>query len=166
VAGVAVAVGGEAGAGPEAGRGHGADAVTAPAGYSGKPLAAKLGIRADTRVLTVNAPANYRSLLGDVPACVEFVTRAKPPVGFAHVFTTSAADLAARLPKLLADLAPDGVIWVSWPKKASGVDTDLTEDRVRAAALPLGLVDVKVCAVDAVWSGLKVVIRREKRKGT
>jgi hypothetical protein len=137
--------------------------VSGAAGYSGTPLAKKLGIREDARVLTVNAPPHYRGLLTGLPPGVAFVTAPEPPVGFAHVFTTSAADLSARLPKLLADLTPDGVIWVSWPKKASGVATDLTEDGIRAAALPLGLVDVKVCAVDAVWSGLKLVIRRENR---
>jgi hypothetical protein len=138
--------------------------VTKQAGYSGTPLAAKLGIKASARVLTVNAPPHYRELLVGLPDGVDFVTDREPPVGFAHVFCTSAADLAARLPGLLADLAPDGVIWVSWPKKAPGVATDLTEDGIRAAALPLGLVDVKVCAVDAVWSGLKLVIRKANRK--
>ena len=130
-----------------------------PAGYSGTPLWKKLGIRAGGTVLTVNAPANYRKLLPGLPNGVAFVTEADPPLAFIHLFVESVADLAARLPELKADLAPDGVIWVSLPKKASGVKTDMTEDAIRAVALPIGLVDVKVCAVDATWSGLKLVIR-------
>jgi hypothetical protein len=136
-----------------------------PAGYSGTPLWKKLGLREGGTVLAVNAPAHYRELLAGLPGGVAFVTTppADAPLAFVHLFTDSAADLAARLPQLRDRLAPDGVIWVSWPKKASGVETDLTEDAVRAAALPLGLVDVKVCAVDATWSGLKLVIRVAKR---
>ena len=137
---------------------------TSPAGYSGTPLWKKLGIRDGTAVLTVNAPANYRKLLPGVPANVTFATEAEPPVAFVHLFVTSKAELATRLPKLLKALAPDGVIWVSWPKKAAKVQTDVTEDAIREVALPLGLVDVKVCAVDATWSGLKLVIRVENRK--
>ena len=132
-------------------------------GYSGTPLPRKLGITEGTRVLVVNEPTGYRGLLNPLPPGVSFDIEADPPLGFVHFFVTSAAELAGRLPALLTDLAPDGVIWVSWPKKASSVPTDVTEDGVRAAALPLGLVDVKVCAVDAVWSGLKLVIRRENR---
>jgi hypothetical protein len=135
-----------------------------PAGYSGTPLWKKLGIRGGAAVLTVNAPAGYRKLLAGVPAGVEFVTAADPPLAFVHLFVASAAELAARLPALAADLAPGGVIWVSWPKKASGVAADVTEDTIRDAALPLGLVDVKVCAVDAIWSGLKLVVRKADRR--
>ena len=134
-----------------------------PAGYSGTPLWKKLGIRAGSTVLTVNAPAGYRKLLPGLPAGVTLATDAAAPLGFVHLFVTSAADLAARLPVLKDDLAQDGILWVSWPKKASGVTTDVTEDAVRAAALPLGLVDVKVCAVDATWSALKLVIRVANR---
>jgi hypothetical protein len=133
------------------------------AGYSGTPLWKKLGIRAGATVLALNAPANYRKLLPGVPANVAFTDEADPPVAFVHFFVTTKADLASRLPKLAAALAPDGVIWVSWPKKAAKVPTDITEDVIRAAALPLGLVDVKVCAVDATWSGLKLVIRVANR---
>src|SRR5262249_13610637 len=133
-------------------------------GYSGTPLWKKLGIREGATVLTVNAPANYAKLFPDLPTNVSFVDEAKPPVGFVHFFATDKAELSAQLPILLADLASDGVIWVSWPKKAAKVKTDITEDTVREVALPLGLVDVKVCAVDAVWSGLKLVIRVAKRK--
>jgi hypothetical protein len=135
-----------------------------PAGYSGTPLWKKLGIRAGGTILTVNAPVGYRKLLPGLPKGVVFVTEADPPLDFVHLFVDSAADLAARLAELRPDLAQDGVIWVSWPKKASGVKTDVTEDAIRAAALPLGLVDVKVCAVDATWSGLKLVIRVANRK--
>jgi hypothetical protein len=136
---------------------------TAAAGYSGTPLWKKLGIREGTRVLAINAPRNYRTLLSGFPRGVTIVDAAEPPVPFAHLFTASAADLSARLSSLLANLAPDGAIWVSWPKKASGVRTDVSEDTIREIALPMGLVDVKVCAVDATWSGLKLVIRKSKR---
>lgn len=135
-----------------------------PAGYSGTPLWKKLGIRDGTAVVTVNAPANYTELLSGAPAGVSFASEAEPPVAFVHLFVTRKAALAAKLPELLADLAPDGVIWVSWPKKAAKVPTDVTEDTIREVALPLGLVDVKVCAVDAVWSGLKLVVRVANRK--
>jgi hypothetical protein len=134
------------------------------AGYSGTSLWKKLGIREGATVLAVNAPANYVSLFPNLPANVSFVDEAKPPVGFVHFFVTEKAELASQLPQLLANLASDGVIWVSWPKKAAKVKTDITEDTLREVALPLGLVDVKVCAVDAVWSGLKLVIRVANRK--
>jgi hypothetical protein len=133
------------------------------AGYSGTPLWKKLGIKPDSTVLTINAPTGYRSLLPGIPKGVHFAKAADPPLAFVHLFVTTLADLGAQLPALKSTLAPDGVIWVSWPKKASGVKTDVTEDGIRDAALPLGLVDVKVCAVDATWSGLKLVIRVEKR---
>ena len=135
-----------------------------PAGYSGTPLWKKLGIRAGVTVVTVNAPANYTELLSGHPADVTCADEAEPPVGFVHLFVSAKADLAKRLPSLLAALAPDGAIWVSWPKKAAKVPTDITESTIREVALPLGLVDVKVCAVDAVWSGLKLVIRVANRK--
>jgi len=135
----------------------------APAGCSGTPLWKKLGIRSGEVVLTVGAPRNYRNLLSGLPKGVTFVTVAEPPVAFIHFFVDLAADLAEQLPPLRADLAPSGILWVSWPKKTSGVSTDITEDTIRAAALPLGLVDVKVCAVDAIWSGLKLIIRKVNR---
>lgn len=134
-----------------------------PAGYSGTPLWKKLGLREGVIVLTVNAPRNYRKLLPGLPKGVTFVSKAEPPVEFIHHFVDSARELTATLPRLLAVLAPDGTLWVSWPKKSSGVPTDITEDTIRDAALPLGLVDVKVCAVDATWSGLKLVIRKSNR---
>ncbi|MBM3980804.1 MAG: DUF3052 family protein [Planctomycetes bacterium] len=134
-----------------------------PDGYSGTPLWKKLGLRADTTALLVHAPANYAALVAGAPAGVAFTDRPEPPLAFVHLFVTARADLAARLPDLLADLAPAGVIWVSWPKKAAKVPTDVTEDTIRDVALPLGLVDVKVCAVDATWSGLKLVVRVANR---
>jgi hypothetical protein len=134
-----------------------------PAGYSGTPLWKKLGLREGMTVLTVQAPRNYRKLLPGLPNGIVFTTKAKPPVEFVHLFVQSVADLAAQLPVLRNELAPDGVIWVSWPKKTSGVKTDMTEDAIRTVALPIGLVDIKVCAVDPVWSGLKLVIRVAKR---
>jgi hypothetical protein len=138
--------------------------TTRPAGYSGTPLWKKLGIRAGATVHTVQAPANYPDLLPGLPADVTLTVEAEPPLAFVHLFVTARAELAARLPGLRAGLAPTGTIWVSWPKKAAKVTTDVTEDVIRAVALPLGLVDVKVCAVDARWSGLKLVIRVANRK--
>lgn len=135
-----------------------------PAGYSGTPLWKKLGIRAGTAVVALGAPREYADLVPDLPPGVTVTTEPDPPVGFAHLFVTAKAELVARLPELLAALAPNGTVWVSWPKKASRVPTDVTEDTVREVALPMGLVDVKVCAVDATWSALKLVIRVALRK--
>ena len=135
-----------------------------PSGYSGTPLPKKLGIKEGMRLLLLNAPRGFRSLLKPLPANVEVCTVADPPLEFVHLFVTTAAQLGEAVAAILPQLAPDGVLWVSWPKKASGTKTDVTEDVIRAIALPLGLVDVKVCAVDAVWSGLKLVIRRENRR--
>lgn len=134
------------------------------AGYSGTPLAAKLGVRAGTTVLPVDAPADYRDLLAPIPGGVSFGLRLTERVDLIHVFSMSRTMLAAFLVRARKQMRTDASIWVSWPKKASGVSTDLTEDVVRELALPLGLVDVKVCAVDATWSGLKLVVRREQRR--
>jgi len=132
-------------------------------GYSGTPLAKKLGIKSPLKLLTVNAPQEYVSWLGELPEGVSLVTKAKPPVEAAHVFTTESAFLDAMLSKLRNELKQDGFVWVSWPKKASKVLTDITEDVIRDIALPLGFVDIKVCAVSEVWSGLKLVIRKSER---
>jgi hypothetical protein len=131
-------------------------------GYSGKPVWRKLGLAPATRVLVRNAPAGYARLVG---LRDDEIALAKPRGAFdlAHVFTSSAKTLEKELLALSARLPAKGVIWVSWPKKASKVATDVTEDTVRAIALPLGLVDVKVCAIDAIWSGLKLVWRRDRR---
>lgn len=134
------------------------------AGYSGRPLAAKLEIREGFRVLVRNPPEGYRGLLEGLPEDVTLAEELTGEVEMAHLFTRSRAELEAALPELLGRIRQDGMIWVSWPKRASGVPTDVTEDTVRAVALPLGLVDVKVCAVDGTWSGLKLVIRKENRR--
>jgi hypothetical protein len=134
-----------------------------PTGYSGKPLYEKLGIKAGHRVCVLGAPADYETLLeGKVPR-VEFTSDIRNKADVVHVFETKAAALRKRLPALQKVIAPAGMIWVSWPKKTARVDTDITEDVVRNMALALDLVDVKVCAVNDVWSGLKLVIRRERR---
>ena len=129
------------------------------AGYSGTPLVKKLGIKEGHRVLFVNDPPEFKPLLKDLPALEK-----GSPSDYVHVFVRSQAELKKRLGAAKKSLEQDGMIWVSWPKKASGISTDVTEDTVRAYALPLGLVDVKVCAIDETWSGLKLVIRRENRR--
>jgi hypothetical protein len=133
------------------------------AGYSGTPLARKLGIAEATRVLPVAAPDDYATLLAPLPDNVQFAGQPGPTVDIAHVFATRRADLHKQLTMLRGKLRPDAVIWVSWPKKSAKVTTDITEDTIREVALPLGLVDIKVCAVTDVWSGLKLVVRRELR---
>ena len=130
------------------------------AGYSGTPLARKLGLSAGDEVFLVGAPANYTELLAPLPDGVRFVSRMGQWTDVVHVFATERAKLARTIRTARAKMKPDGVIWASWPKKSSKVPTDITEDTVREIALPLGLVDVKVCAVDDVWSGLKLVIRK------
>ena len=133
-------------------------------GYSSAPLAKKLGLKPGMTLMTVNAPKEYRAWLGEVPEGIQFVTQTKPPIEAAHIFTTESAFLDAALSSLRIDLKQDGFVWVSWPKKSSKVKTDITEDVIRELALPLGFVDVKVCAVSEVWSGLKLVIRKAERK--
>jgi hypothetical protein len=115
-------------------------------------------------VKTRNAPANYQQLLGPLPNDVQVSPRIRRPVDFVHVFAIARAQLVAELKRAMNDIEQDGAVWVSWPKKSSGVPTDLTEDVIREVALPMGLVDVKVCAVDETWSGLKLVIRKALRK--
>ncbi|HET9366926.1 MAG TPA: DUF3052 domain-containing protein [Candidatus Udaeobacter sp.] len=134
------------------------------ADYSGTPLPQKLGIKPGRTVVTINAPKNYRRLLGTIPERVTFSDRLKPDSSFAHVFIEKRRELEKRLAVLRQKIADTGTVWVSWPKRSSGVPTDVTEDVVRAVALPLGFVDVKVCAIDETWSGLKLMIRRENRK--
>lgn len=133
-----------------------------PAGYSGKPAWQKLGLAPQLRVRLRDAPGDYAALVGAEPGTL---TLAGPRAAFdlAHVFVRSAARLEAELAALARELPAAGVVWVSWPKKTSGVAGDVSEDTVRALALPLGLVDVKVCAIDATWSGLKLVWRRTER---
>ena len=133
------------------------------AGYSGTPLVKKLGFRPGAAVYLDGAPENYLGMVAPLPQGVVFRARITTGLDAVHVFTTSAAELKKKLALFRKRIAPDGMIWVSWPKKAAKAKTDVTEDVVRAIALPLGLVDVKVCAVDDVWSGLKLVIRVELR---
>ena len=134
------------------------------AGYSGTPLVRKLGVRPNECLIALNAPEHYARLLVDLPEGVQTTKRLSAGASFVHLFATERAELAKRLRELRGKLDDAGVLWISWPKKASKVATDITEDVIRAEALPLGFVDVKVCAVDETWSGLKLMIRREKRK--
>ena len=133
------------------------------AGYSGTPLSRKLGLKPGHAVHTIDAPSSYRALLAPLPDDVRFVGRLSSAVDVVHVFVTAASTLASVVPRIRKEMRDDAVVWVSWPKKAAGMKTDVTEDVVRAVALPTGLVDVKVCAVDDVWSGLKLVVRKELR---
>jgi hypothetical protein len=132
-------------------------------GYSNTPLAKKLGIKAGSIVFVKGAPKGYVRFLGPLPADVVFAKRVSPAVTVAHVFTTQRNELIRYLQSFRRVLDPEALIWVSWPKKSSKVVTNVTEDTIRQIALPLGLVDVKVCAVTDVWSGLKLVVRKELR---
>jgi len=127
-------------------------------------LAKKLGIKAGTVLQTVNAPPNYAALLGPLPENVTIAPRRAKELDLVHVFTTTRSELIRSLGVFLSQIKQNGAIWVSWPKKASGIPSEITEDTVREVALPLGLVDIKVCAIDEVWSGLKLVIRKANRK--
>ncbi|MGA7810681.1 DUF3052 domain-containing protein [Bradyrhizobium sp.] len=133
------------------------------AGPSGKPVVQKLGIKPGFRIFVDRAPAAYAAIAGELPDGVTVLSRAKAPLDMVHVFVAEAAGLADKLRHYRHMIVPDGMIWVSWPKKASGVATDLSDVVVRNTALALGLVDVKVCAVDATWSGLKFVIPKGRR---
>lgn len=130
------------------------------AGYSGTPLARKLGVVDGQRTWRLDMPD---SVATEIDAAPLLLGAPEPGLEMAHIFVTRRATLDAELTRLRPLLDPSGMIWVSWPKKAARVATDVTEDVVRELALPMGLVDVKVCAVDAVWSGLKLVIRKELR---
>jgi hypothetical protein len=134
------------------------------AGYSTRSLVEKLGIRAGTRIAILGAPRGFRSTLGALPNGVTVTASPRGTLPFIHFFTAKRALLERRFPALKRALAQDGALWVSWPKKSSGVATDVTEDVVREVALAGGLVDVKVCAVDEVWSGLKLVRRVRDRR--
>lgn len=133
------------------------------AGYSGTPLAKKLGIKENASVITINAPDHYPDLLAPLPSGVSIGNSAMPDTDVVHFFTNSRDELARGLAKYKMIIKQDGAIWVSWYKKAAKLPTEITEDTVREVALPLGLVDIKVCAVDEKWSALKLVIRRENR---
>jgi hypothetical protein len=133
------------------------------AGYSGTPLAKKLGFRDGSRVVVLDAPPNYAALLQPLPEGVHFGEALSSAADIVHAFCLRKNALQVGLQSWRETLRPDAMVWVSWPKKASKVPTDITEDAIRALALPLGFVDVKVCAVDEVWSGLKLVVRKELR---
>jgi hypothetical protein len=141
-----------------------ASAKTQPAGYSGTPLARKLGLKAGLRVWLERAPNNYWALCEFDPNSVQLLDARAGAFDFGHAFVTTRTTLQAALKHAVKSIVDDGILWISWPKKSSGVVTDLTENTLREMGLPLGLVDIKVCAVDATWSGLKFVRRKELRQ--
>ena len=133
-------------------------------GYSGTPLPKKLGITPGMSMTVLNAPANLDAILGELPDGVATSREVGDHRDLVLIFVTRQADFASRIPALTTAIAPDGMIWVAWPKRASKIETDMTENVIREIVLPSsGLVDVKVCAIDHVWSGLKLVIRKEQR---
>ena len=133
------------------------------AGYSGTPLARKLGVQPGHRVAWLGAPDHFDELVGPLPDGVRVQRRIGKELDVLVQFATGRADLAKRMPELKRAVFPAGAAWIGWPKRSSGVATDITEDVVREVALPLGLVDTKVCAIDETWSGLKLVVRKELR---
>jgi hypothetical protein len=133
------------------------------AGYSAKSVAQKLGIQPGFCIFVDGAPIAYDRIVGPLPSGASVQKKPKLPLDMVHLFAMQASGLAAKLRRYRKTIAPDGMIWVSWPKKSSGVTTDLTDIVVRDTALPLGLVDIKVCAIDDVWSGLKFVIPKDQR---
>ena len=132
-------------------------------GYSGKPLGEKLGIKAGFRVLILNSPAKFREFLEPVPASVKFTSKNDRSADLAIVFSTQRDELSKFLIDLRETLVAEAVIWAAWPKKSAKIQSEITENTIRDIALPLGLVDVKVCAINEVWSGLKLVVRKELR---
>ena len=135
------------------------------AGYSATPLAKKLGIKDAFRIALVNAPHGFREELGALPAQVSFVNKSSGPIDLILFFAKTESELSGDFTKLASKLAPAGMLWVAWPKKASGVSTDLSFERVQKIGLGAGLVDTKICAVNDVWSGLRFVIRLKDRPG-
>jgi hypothetical protein len=136
---------------------------TKSAGYSGTPLVKKLGIGANARVCAKNAPDKYIQLLEPLPSGVSFHAKPSESTDVVHVFVDRKRTLLKELNELRKILRSSAAVWISWPKKSSRVPTDITEDTIREVALPLGFVDIKVCAVTEVWSGLKLVVRKELR---
>ena len=134
------------------------------AGYSGTPLSKKLGIKEGFRIFVQNPPDGYEGLLQPLPENIVFLNKSTDDVDMIHFFTKSGNELSDNIADYARMIKQDGMIWVSWPKKSAKVETDITEDVIRSIILPMGLVDVKVCAVDEIWSGLKLVIRKENRK--
>ena len=141
----------------------GAMVVNKSVGYSGTPLWKKLGMKEHHRVFTQSAPSDYLKLIEPVPDGAVLTQQAGSSVDLAHIFVTRKAELSKSLQSLRKKLRAEVPVWVSWPKKSSKVPTDITEDTIREVALPLGFVDIKVCAVSDVWSGLKLVVRKELR---
>lgn len=137
--------------------------MTNLSGYSGTPLAKKLGIAAGSKLVIRNAPDDYEQLVAPLPPDVLIAGRVTKSTDLVHVFVVDRSVLARELASLRNTIKPDGVVWVSWPKKASKVPTTITEDVIREVCLPLGFVDIKVCAVSCIWSGLKLMIRKELR---
>jgi hypothetical protein len=134
------------------------------AGYSGTPLPQKLGIKAGFTICVRGAPMKYETLVAPLPKGVKMAPRVTAAVDLVHIFSKQGAKLDKELATVRKSLRDDAMIWVSWPKKSSGVATDIVEDSIREIAFPLGLVDVKVCAVDETWSGLKLVVRKANRR--
>jgi hypothetical protein len=137
--------------------------MKAPVGYSGTPLAKKLGIQPASRVFVSQAPEGYQTWLQPLPAEVVIESRAGAATDIAHLFVSEKGTLEKQLASLRKTLRCDAAVWVSWPKKSAKVPSTVTEDVIRELALPLGFVDIKVCAVSDVWSGLKLVVRKELR---
>ena len=134
-----------------------------PAGYSGTPLPKKLGFKDSTRLVVLGEPEDYAALLGPLPAGLERQSKLTKTTSLVHIFVTKRQELVRHLGALRTELNPEAAVWVSWPKKSSKVPSEVTEDIVREVALPLGFVDVKVCAVSEVWSGLKLTVREALR---
>ena len=132
-------------------------------GYSGTPLPRKLGLKTPMTLAAIGAPKDYCEWLGPLPDGIRIVARVGTNPHAVHLFVTRRAEMKKHLDALRKQLVPTGFVWVSWPKRSSGVATDITEDTIREVALPLGFVDIKVCAVSDVWSGLKLVIRKSER---
>ena len=137
--------------------------MVAPTGYSGTPLIKKLGLKPGMTVQVIDAPRPYERFVDALPADLRFVSRAGAGTQLVHLFVRDAARLQKLLVSLRERLPSAAVVWVSWPKKSSGVASDVDENAVRRIALPLGFVDIKVCAIDATWSGLKLVVRKALR---
>ena len=133
------------------------------AGYSGTPLVKKLGIKEGSRIALINAPKDFESVLGELPDNVQFIKRPATSLDIILLFVLTERALTRDFAKLAAKLVSNGMIWIAWPKKSSGVATDLSEQRVRQIGLDAGLVDVKICAIDDTWSGLKFVYRLKDR---
>jgi hypothetical protein len=134
-----------------------------PVGYSGTPLLKKLGLKETTRLVVLNEPEEYAALLGPLPPGLGRYSAPSKTTNLVHVFVTKRQELARSLTALRTTLNAEAAVWVSWPKKSSKVPSEITEDTIRELALPLGFVDIKVCAVSEVWSGLKLTVRKELR---